>query len=304
MHKFFTKNKIIAGVIGLMAIVSVVNTQAIIKLSSTGVSSNDQSAQVLSSLSNCISLSSAPYKHTNFINPEGHAEEYNGLSRNSFIIGLNIRNTCNRDIYIIKDSFTFPNGTNSYSSLEFQDYNRPNQQTLLSFYSINGPLKSNLNDIWGYLGSDMVIPNTNLSGVQMTGDGEMKLTKIPANQNRNFVFSGNAIASTNSTPHHTRLSVKSIRWFLVQSYNDNVLSANEVRTYNLTPVEVEKFSSGYARFDGNNSGSDNQGCIPGTFMGYDSNGNPIFCEGDENTDCIPGTIIGYNKDGTPIFCTE
>ena len=30
--KFFTKNKIIAGAVGLMALVSVVNTQAIIKL--------------------------------------------------------------------------------------------------------------------------------------------------------------------------------------------------------------------------------------------------------------------------------
>lgn len=308
MTKLFTKNRIIAGVVGLMAIVSVVNTQAIIKLSSRGVSSADQSAQVFNtSLNNCISLSSAPYKHTNFINPAGDLEEYNGLSRNSFIIGLNIRNTCNRDIYVVKDSFVFPGGTGSYPSLEFQDFNRPNQSTLLSGYSMNGPFKSNLNDIWGYLGHDMIIPVSNLNGVQPTGDGEMKLTKIPANTTKSFAFSGIGNASTATTPHHTRLSVKSIRWFLAQSYNDNILSSNDMKVYNLTPTEIEKFSSGYARFDGVSAPSGGEDCIPGILIGYDKNGNPIFCDegnGGDDSDCIPGILIGYNKDGSPIYCPE
>lgn len=275
MNKLFTKNRIIAGVVGLMAIVSIVNTQAIIKLSS----SNTQSAQVLSSSArNCISLSNAPYKHTNFINPAGDVEEYNGLSRNFFVIGLNITNTCSRDIYIVKDSFIFPFGSNAYSTLEFQDFNRPNQPTLLSGYSTNGPFKSNLTDIWGYLGHDMIIPTTNLSGVQITGDGEMKLTRIPANTTKSFAVSAYGTASGEVSPHHTRLSIKNIRWFLAQSYSDNILSSNEMRVYSLNPAEIEKFSSGYARFDRINTSSDNKDCLPGTLIGFNKDGSPIYCQ--------------------------
>lgn len=276
MTKIFTKNRIIAGALCLMALVSVVNTQAIIKLSSGN--SIKQTAQVSnSSLKNCISLSSAPYKHTNFINPTGDQEDLNGLSRNSFIIGLNIRNICNRDIYIVNDSFAFPFGDNAYAGSVFEDFNRPNQTTLLSNYSVNGPFKSNLDDIWGYLGYDMVIPFSNLNGVQITGHGEMKITKIPANSAISFAYSGNGIAGFQGTPHHTRLSIKNIRWFLSQSYNDNILSSNEMRIYNLTSAEIEKFSSGYARFDNVSAPS-------------------------SGTDCVPGTLIGFNKDGSPIYC--
>jgi hypothetical protein len=43
-------------------------------------------------------------------------------------------------------------------------------------------------------------------------------------------------------------------------------------------------------------------CIPGTIIGYDSDGSPIFCE--DSNECVPGTIIGVNPDGTFIFCDE
>lgn len=45
MKKFFTQNKIIAGAVGLIAVISIVNTQAIIKLSKIEMSQNSQLAR-------------------------------------------------------------------------------------------------------------------------------------------------------------------------------------------------------------------------------------------------------------------
>ncbi|MBP7846422.1 MAG: hypothetical protein KA007_03200, partial [Candidatus Pacebacteria bacterium] len=111
-------------------------------------------------------------------------------------------------------------------------------------------------------------------------------------------------ANNQGVEHHSRLSIKKIRWFLTQSYNDQNLSANEVKTYNFTNEEVEKYTTNYARFKIASSG-----CTDAAIIGYNPDGSPIYCggisrelSGLRDTDCTKGVVIGYNKDGTPIYC--
>ncbi len=105
MKKFFTNNKIIVGVIGLMAIVSVVNTQAIIKLSSRDISNSNQPAQVLNyqkSVNNLDKNESTSY-NTNNVDlemylkqkyPNDYRERLNSITSN---INKLINDSVNKD---------------------------------------------------------------------------------------------------------------------------------------------------------------------------------------------------------------
>lgn len=309
---FFTKNKLIAGVLGLMAIVSVVNTQAILNLtnyitggenSSMSVFKNDrQEAQILSSSGNCIKLSPASNNHTSFIDPANFTENFDGLSKHMFVVGLKIKNTCSRSISIIKDGYSFPNGVSAFQNSKLEDFPNINNQTASSQYSFSGPHPSAITDIYGLMPTSLNIPNSNLNGVIQTGDGEMKVTNIPANGEREFILYSYANANNQGVQHNTRLSLKKIRWFLTQNYNDNILTNNEVKVYSLSSSDVEKYRTSYARFLGENTSGD---CAKGTIIGYDSNGSPIFC-GDQipQGGCAEGTIIGYDSNGSPVFCGD
>jgi hypothetical protein len=279
--KFFTKNKIIAGVIGLIALVSVVNTQAIIKLTNYikagsgnefAVVAEGQSAQVFSSRSNCVRILPASNNHTTFVDP-ANVEGLDGLSKHMFVIGFKIKNLCNQSISVVKEGFNFPNGANAFQNSKLEDFPNINNQTASTNYSFSGPNPSFISDIYGISALSSAIPNGNINGVTLTGDGEMKVTNIPAGGEKEFIVFSYVDANADGIIHNTRLSLKNIRWFLTQSYQDNLLSSNEVKTYALTAPEVEKYTTSYARFK--SQGSD---------------------------DCAEGAIIGYNKDGTPIFC--
>ncbi|MDQ5883336.1 MAG: hypothetical protein QG654_249, partial [Patescibacteria group bacterium] len=307
--KFFTKNKVIAGVIGLMALVSVVNTQAILSLTNyvkgekvggMVLNGENQEAQVFGSTTNCIRLYPASSNHTSFIDPSSFSENFDGLSSHMFVVGFKIKNTCNRSISIIKDGFTFPNGGNSFQTSKLEDFPNINNQTSSSGYSFSGPNASFITDINGLLSPDLIVLNSNLDGVTPTGDGEMKAFNIPASSEKEFIVFSYANASNQNIEHHTRLSLKKIRWFFTQSYQDNSLSNSEVKVYSLNTSDLEKYRTSYARFKGVS-----EDCAKGTIIGHDANGNPIFC-GDTvgDGDCAEGTIIGYAADGTPIFCGD
>ena len=306
--KFFTKNKIIGGTLALMALVSIINTQAILRLTDyvkgdsargLSLSSEGQEAQVFRSSSSCLKLSPASNNRTTFIDPASFSEDFDGLSKHMFLIGFKIKNTCNQTISIVKDSFAYPNGTGSFSNSKLEDFPNILNQTASSNFSFSGPTPANTESIWGILSPDLIVPNQNLSGVTITGDGEMKVANIPANGEREFIVSSYANAGLNE--HHTRLSLKNIRWFTTSSYGDGQISNGEMKTYALTKAEVEKYTTSYARFKSSAQSSDD--CAEGTIIGYDSAGNPIFCGNEDvGDDCAKGTIIGYNKDGTPIYC--
>lgn len=309
--KFFTKNKVIAGVVGLIAVVSVVNTQAILSLTNfvkggeqepmSLFGSKRQEAQVFGSTTNCIRLLPASNNHTTFIDPANFTEDFDGLSKHMFVIGFKIKNTCSRPISIIKDGFTFPEGSNYFQNSKLEDFPNVSAQTASPVYSFSGPNAATISSIYGLLSPDLLIANSNLDGVTPTGDGQMKVANIPANGTKEFIVFSYANASTQNPEHHTRLSLKKIRWFITQSYNDNNLSNTEVKVYELTTPEVEKYTTSYAHF----KGDIDKDCAEGAIIGYDANGNPIFCGDDvgEN-DCAEGAIIGYDATGNPIFCGD
>lgn len=280
---FFTKNKIIAGVFGLVALVSVINTQAIIKLSSDvggqntfskNTTEGSQSAQLLSSLGNCVSLLPASSNHTSFVDPADFSEDFDGLSKHMFVIGFKIKNTCSHTISIVQDSFSYPNGVNSYKVAKIEDFPNISNETLSSAYSFSGPVSSPITDIWGILGPDLIIPNTNLNGVMVTGNGEMKVTNILPNQEKEFVVS--SYVDAGQSIHHSRLSLKNIRWFNTSNYSDSTLTSRELKIYSLTKQEAERYSTSYAKFKRQTDEDDE--CATGTIIGYDQNGNPIFCK--------------------------
>lgn len=307
MKKYFTKKRVMNGVIALIAVVSFINTQAIIKLSggaqnNVAVSSKNQSAQVLLSQRSCIKILPASNNHTTFIDPANFTENFDGTSSHMFVIGLKIRNTCNQSISIISEGY-HSNGTyqNAFQNMRLEDFPNISNQTVASNYSFVGPHPSPISDIYGLSQSNFEVPMTNQNGISPTGDGAMKVTNIPANSEKEFIVYSYANASGQSSLHNTRLSLKNIRWFLTQSYSDNNLSGSDVKTYSLTSAEVEKYTTSYARF----VGGQNSDCAEGTVIGYDANGNPIYC-GDNlgPNDCAEGTIIGYDANGNPIFCGD
>ncbi len=336
-----SKNKkIFLGLIALMGIASLINTQAIVKIAKTvypqsdsGVilDSSNQKAQVFGSARNCIELHPATSNHTTFIDPSGNfTTDFDGLSKHMFVIGLKIKNICNRDISIVKDSFTSSNShSEAFKVANLEDFPNINNPSLSSGYTLNGPVTGIITDIYGITGQLINIPNSNLSGVMSTGDGEMKVTNIPAYGEKQFIIFSYANANSQGLEHNSRLSLKKIRWFLTQSYDDNLITASDMKVYSLTQSEVDRFTTSYVRFKGVSSdcaegtvvgynqdgspiycgGSDSEPCAPGTVIGYDGRGNPIYCDGlavessgSSYTDCAKGVVVGYNKDGTPIYC--
>lgn len=292
-----TKNKVVGGVIGLLAIVSIVNTQAIIKLSGGGadtvlVASAGQEAQALSSASKCIQVLPASGNHTSFVDPADVSPSFDHM----LVIGLTIKNICSRSISIISDGFTYPNGTNqNFQNSKLEDFPNISNQTLASEYAIIGPHVASIPTIYGLDQYDLVIPASNIMNVEYAG-GDMKVATIGANSQKEFIVYSYVRGNSQNIEHNTRLSLKKIRWFLTSSYNDSQLSSNEVKTHSLTPAEVSMFTTSYANFN-------QDGCAAGTIIDYDKNGNPIYCAGGNSEGgCPEGTIIGFNKDGSPIFC--
>lgn len=274
-----SKNKVLAGVIGLIAVVGIANTQAILSLTDyvkgdsakVAFSVQGQEAQLVSAGSNCVRILPASSNHTSFIDP-APSSDFDGLSRHMFVIGFKIKNTCNRSISIIKDSFVSTNTISpSFEVTKLEDFPNISAPSISSGYTVSGPYPGTMSDIYGLAFTSLTIPNSNISGVPLTGDGEMKVTHIPANGEKEFIIYSTAQANSQGLEHNTRLSLKNVRWFLTQSYNDQNLSSNEVKVYNLNRDEVARYSTSYARFKNS--------CGPGTIIGYDASGNPIYCDG-------------------------
>lgn len=241
-----TNKKIVGVVISLLAVVSVVQTQAIIKLTKLSTSQS-QKAQV-TNYATCLKLSPASVNHTSFIDPTDFSDTYNGLNKHMFVIGLKIKNMCDTAISIIKDSYSYPNGTNSFQIAKMEDFPNITNPTVLQSFSVNGPARSNISDIYGVLSPDMIIPNIYLTGVIPTGDGEMKAYTLQPKVEKDFIVFSYGDANASDIISNTRLSLKKIRWFYTQAFADSLLTSSEVKTYNLTTIEIGRFTTGYARF--------------------------------------------------------
>ncbi|MBP7846423.1 MAG: hypothetical protein KA007_03205 [Candidatus Pacebacteria bacterium] len=289
-----SKNKIIAGVIGLIAVVGVVNTQAIVSLTNhvrnekvvkeIVFNNENQEAQVFStsstSVSKCIQVLPSSDNRTSFIDHNGNIND----QTHEYLIGFKIRNRCNSTISIIRD------GILTNPQLGFlQKFPTLNSPAEISFSNLFGPQPVQPASI-NALGTTAQIPYTLVEQIPgITSD--IYRTDIPANSERDF-FVYAMVEGGSEDPTFVRLSLNKFRWFILSNFNgDNFLSQNEIRTFTFSP---NTFVSSYARFDS---------CAEGTIIGYDGSGSPIYCHDEGgNEPCAPGTVIGYNKDGSPIFC--
>lgn len=291
MNKLFTKNKIIAGVVGLMAIVSVFNTQAIIKLSSRGLSSNSQTAQVgrlIGSTSDkCLSVlpkNGGEHKvEKSIMNPPGMSNTNNSYN---FQINFIVRNNCSEDIYILADHDL----QGAYPSINHPAFPgrvyQTSGQTTNWWADLNSISSLNTDGLTAYdanIGVFYPIPENNLivlSGSQISSNLSLIMPyqiyayRIPSNSSRNASFFTNlTLSNSEETLTKTvKVGLRQVRYFKESALDNNNLNVNELFVRTIPDLDY-RFITSYINFYGQD-------------------------------DCIPGTIIGYNKDGSPIFCPE
>lgn len=272
MKKFFTNNKIIAGVIGLIAIVSLVNTQAIIKLSSRGLSDADQSAQVLSAGSNCLQIDS-PLGTRVSNSFDGEIENQN-YKVEEYLIGVSIKNICSQKIYIVNpstfwsQSATLTNpltagGVNAvYGDIISEPSTTNNFMIGISSFpgitTYTNPIPSQFlsHTPPGLLGENMI--------TEFVSPGPSDTVSLDFSQTQGLNLQSNLIAyglnprSSKkfwyfvSVVHpgyldnpaqylsFTKIALKRIKWFRENSLNDSILTNLELKTFNI-PNNISKF---------------------------------------------------------------
>lgn len=283
-----TNKKIAGGVIALLAIVSLAQTQAILQIAKASnanrvstlaqVSSEDQAAQVLNAARGCIEVLPPSDNRTSFIDA-GAGGPSQQLTIHDYIIGVKIKNRCNYSITVLKDSIGKTNGlSDTYSNLipivkiqKFPNLNNPYE--VEGLYNFTGPMPTEIGIDQPYIGqsADISMTNNNLSGVPSSFIGGTQTNNIwayniPANGSRDFIYNGVVGNGTPDVPtiEYVRSSLNKLRWFKTSSYNDAMLTSNEVQTFT---YPTDSFVSSYAKL---------RGC-QGEFV-YDKQNNPIACE--------------------------
>jgi hypothetical protein len=266
-----TNKKILGGVIALLAIVSLAQTQAILQIAKASnvnrtsvlaqVSSEDQAAQVLNTARGCVEVLPPSENRSDFIDPD---PSWGTLSfAHEFVSGIKIRNRCNYPVSIIRDFIGVnpqsptPGFTNLIPIVKLQDWpNLDSQSTTEGIYFFYGPTPVETSTISQHLGADIAIPAQAMNGVPSSYPADAEYNSewtytIPAQSSRDFVFDGiilNIWDSENSFPtHYTRLSINKFRWFKTSDYTDGTsLTANEVKTFTLP---VDSYVSSFAKFE-------------------------------------------------------
>lgn len=265
--------KIIGGALALLFIVSIVQTQAILKItdhmsvaSLSNLTPNDsQSAQVrsgnLTSLQanpRCLSISSIEddfnYSQGANLNDviNDMSYSFNTDAIREFFIFFDVKNTCNYDIAIVDDSgVPFPNGTPTLSPAILE--NSVTREQALDIVIQDDSL---MNITYGNYAPDL---DVQISGVPMQSmdiygnDWDfIKAWTIPAGQSEQFVvrsiiskYDENLPYTINSTG---RLALKQLRWFRASSASDNILTASEVKTAYLSEDTQKLLNTSFIQF--------------------------------------------------------
>lgn len=271
-----TNKRIIGGLMALLFVVTIVQSQAIIKIAkganvnkvsgTATVSSEDQTAQVLTASGNCVSVAPAGdvYK-TNFADAE-----HQGSGMISYLLDFKIKNNCNYTVSIPIDlSRNMPATPSGVPSMALaQEY----LQTI-PLPEIQSPGLFSVTT-WGPYSHDPFYLNDDLygswsNGVAQSPDGLVGLSgsldasvpidpmlqgllyfyNIPPKVSKNFLMNV-IVNSTDYSEFPQRRAVRAalakFRWFKTSDFtNDNFLTANEVKTYTVpSPVN---FASSYVQ---------------------------------------------------------
>lgn len=293
-----TNKRIVGGLIALLAIVSVVQTQAIIKITkgSTSnktvamVSSEDQAAQVLTSAaSKCIQILPRDTNYTHFIDAIDQSPSFD----HTFYLGFKIKNRCNVPISIIQDvDYNFNDEFHDHFVVE--DYLGVGVDTVAYAFYGYGPLKAYYDEI-AASSANSTIPVANLDNVSYystyftagpifdpsnpPSPGYIIVQNLPANSSTNFIYGVN-VKGNLSAEHYSRVFLNKIRWFSTQNYNDGILSGDEIKIHNLTSEERKIVTTSHAKFNGGGVWDSRFGCPEGVVLGYnEKNSSPICSKG-------------------------
>lgn len=277
-----TNKKIVGGVIALLAVVSVVQTQAIVKIAKDSntnnssrlatVSPEDQTAQVLSTARQCAEILPVDGTETSIDYPSAAHDMEGNVADNmhTFHINFKVKNRCANNIYILGDIGSiipgFYTDPGDVFPGEIQEYNP------LFQYNESSPIvpATNIGErsavIWGhgsnlfsssYLFTDLEIPNSNFSGISLMniegwGQDSRNGYLVPPQMERFFIFQSfvgvdNATFPENN-PKAYRMKLKKIRWFTQASYSDGVLTANELKTYFVPQGLYKSITTSYITF--------------------------------------------------------
>jgi len=272
-----SKNKVAAGVIGLIAVVGIANTQAIISLTNYVKGGNDkvafsgegQEAQVSLASSRCVEMLPVNGTETSIDYPGATLDVNGGIADNwhHFHINFKIKNRCSSNIYVFGDLGQvipgfYPDPGSVFPG-EIQEYN--------PWFSYNEPspivpatdIGVHHGSIWGFESSlfgsnysfvDIEIPASNLSNISILENFGSSINGylVPPNSERFFSFSS-AVGIDNQTfpdgySKAYRMKLKKIRWFTQSSYSDSILSSNDLRTY-IVPESLSKsITTSYVSF--------------------------------------------------------
>lgn len=236
--------KILGGVISLLAIVSVVNTQAIVKIAKrsnlnesfnkTLFSSEDQTAQVASALNNCLTVNKnwglmlfwddqLPVTHT-------------------YHLDVLIKNNCSEKVYILGQESFNPHSLNNYPAGYVSPYIslRSGWGTLY-----NDPFITNLVDPNSYqVVGDWSNPGvnwlpSNVGNNYLNNQSLLSIAGIMPGETKQvgFVFS---VESTPLTRGFTLISLDRIKYIKESALDgDYFVTANEIRTKKLTGITTD-----------------------------------------------------------------
>ena len=229
-----SKNKVLAGVIGLIAVVGIANTQAIVSLTNYVKGSNEkvvfssegQEAQVSLASSKCVQVLPPSDNRTSFIDPFIQGV----FSSHEYLVGFKIRNRCNYNISIIRDDTSDLNDIVFIQ--DFPNLNHPSNIIINHFY---GPQPVAPASITAQ-GTSSMIPFTLTQGSYSIYE-----TQIQPGNERDFMFIGRVNTDGMSLESHIRISLNKFRWFKTSDFSsDNMLSNNEIKTF----IFPNKSSSG------------------------------------------------------------
>ncbi len=270
-----TSKKIVGGALALLFIVSIVQTQAILKISNAikgnntvaAVSSEDQAAQVTLAAS-CLAVLPVDGTETSIDYPGSYVDDNNHVVDyfHTFFVNFKVKNRCSYDIYVFQDFGVIIPGvyddTNGVFPGEFQEYN--------PFYEYGSPSPTvpatNLNYItsWVHGNSpyptnpgDIDMPFSSLSGINLlqTYNGNQWAYRIPAQSIRYFTFQAAAQLDTMNLQQNFiqayRLELKKVRWFKASDYADQVLTATELKRYNLPATLHNSVTTSYVGYVNN-----------------------------------------------------
>lgn len=262
--------KIIGGVLVFLFIVSIVQTQAIVKIAkvvrntespiATSMPAEDQTAQVSLSSAACLQSYSIEddydgmFPNFSYDNDAIETPPYGNDAVRHFYIFVKVKNRCNYDVAVVDDAgYPFPYGLPALSPAILEDQVTRQQATGITYQE---------DVIWRIFPNQPSDINVPISGVTRQSLDHYSAVypdfltayTIPAGESQMFIVGSTVSKYDENLPQYQwvgagRLAFKKLRWFKASDINDNLLTANEVKTHNVSNANKELLNTSFTGFN-------------------------------------------------------